>query len=97
MERKDIERILADELIRVAPEIDLGAIDRSADLREELDIDSIDFLNLVAALSRRLNIPIPEADYHLMDSLAHIADYLDAHAVGATTERPVGPGGKLLS
>lgn len=86
MERKDIERILAEELGRIAPDIDLADTDLSADLREELDIDSIDFLNLVAALSKRLEIDMPEADYHMMDSLAHMADYIESHAANAKAE-----------
>jgi acyl carrier protein len=43
-----------EELRRLAPEIDPGGIDRSVDLREEIDIDSMDFLNLATALSSAL-------------------------------------------
>jgi len=80
MKTDEIERILTAELNRIAPDVTVGDIDPSADLREEFDIDSIDFLNLVTALSKALGIEIPEADYARMDSFAHLADYLEARA-----------------
>jgi acyl carrier protein len=58
-----------DELGRIAPEIDATGIDSDADLREEFDIDSMDFLNLVTALSERLKIEIPETDYPSLATL----------------------------
>jgi acyl carrier protein len=63
MNSSEAERVLAEELGRIAPEVNPAEIDRSSDLREEFDIDSMDFLNLVTALNKRLGIPIPDADY----------------------------------
>ena len=63
MTRDDITAVLIDELGRIAPEIDATGLDPDADLREEFDIDSMDFLNLVTALGERLQIDIPEIDY----------------------------------
>ncbi|WP_394177588.1 acyl carrier protein [Yoonia maritima] len=74
------EKALADELYRIAPDIGLDDIDRSADLREEFDIDSMDFLKLVTALSKRYEIDIPEADYDQMGSFDAIARYLASRA-----------------
>jgi acyl carrier protein len=48
------------------------------DLREEFDIDSMDFLNLVTALSKRLGTAMPESDYGQMDSFDAMIDYLAA-------------------
>jgi acyl carrier protein len=76
MTRDDITTVLIDELGRIAPEIDATGIDPDADLREEVDIDSMDFLNLVTALSDRLSIDIPEVDYPSLATFAHAADYL---------------------
>jgi len=72
----DIETALVEELHRIAPEADLSAIDRDANMREELDIDSMDFLNLVTALHRRYGIPIPETDYVRLSSVASTVAYL---------------------
>ncbi len=48
---------------RIAPEIDLDAIDHHADLREEADLDSVDAINLIVAIHKDLGVDIPEADY----------------------------------
>ena len=63
MTRNDITAVLIDELGRIAPEIDASRLDPNAELREELDIDSMDFLNFVIAVTHRLGIDVPELDY----------------------------------
>lgn len=70
---------LAEELFRIAPEINLSEVDRAADLREEFDIDSMDFLKLVTALGKRYGIDMPEADYSEMRSFDALAEYLEMH------------------
>lgn len=60
---RDITAVLIDKLGRIAPEIDATGLDWDADLHEELDIDSMDFVNLVTALGERLQIDIPEIGY----------------------------------
>jgi len=70
------ETVLAQELGRIAPEISVTEIERDSDLREEFDIDSVDFLNLVLALCQRLDIEIPEADYAQMQSYNALISYL---------------------
>jgi acyl carrier protein len=74
--RNDITAVLIDELGRIAPEIDASRLDPNAELREELDIDSMDFLNLVTALSERLKIDIPEIDYPKLTTFGNAVDYL---------------------
>ncbi|MEP1329913.1 acyl carrier protein [Pseudophaeobacter sp.] len=76
MNTDELERILTEELYRIAPDIDLAEIDRSADLREEFDIDSMDFLTLVTALGHRFELEMPEADYPKMQSFNAILAYL---------------------
>ena len=72
----EIRGILIEELSAIAPEADLAALDEDAELRDALDIDSIDFLNLVIALNQRLKITIPEADYGRLTTLARFVSYL---------------------
>lgn len=76
---EDAKKALMEELRRIAPDIDVAEIDRQGDLREEFDIDSMDFLNLVTALSKRLGISMPEADYDAMMSFDAMAAYLASH------------------
>ena len=72
----ETETLLRTELRRIAPDIDVEEIDRDEDLREELDIDSLDFLNLVTALGKALSAPMPEADYPKMGTFNDMLAYL---------------------
>ncbi len=76
MTESDLLLALKDELSNIAPEADLGQLDLRADVREALDIDSMDFLNFVTALHRRLGINVPEIDYPKLFTLKSAVDYL---------------------
>ncbi len=73
----DSESVLRDELGRIAPEINIDDIDPTADLRDEFDIDSMDFLNLITALGERLNRAMPESDYTKMSTFESLVAYLN--------------------
>src|SRR5690606_2914395 len=47
----------------IAPEADLAGIDPGGDLREQIDLDSIDFMNFVIGLNGELGVTVPESDY----------------------------------
>lgn len=68
-----------DAVLSIAPEADLAHLDPRASLREQLDLDSFDFLNLLIALHERLGVEVPEADYGKVDGLDALAAYLAAH------------------
>ena len=74
----DIETMLAAALHQIAPDIDVSTIDRDGDLREEFDIDSMDFLNLVTVLSAQLSATLPESDYSKMTSFNAMRTYLES-------------------
>lgn len=76
MTDQDVTTALAEELHRIAPDVSLADIDLSGDLREEFDIDSMDFLTLVTALGKRFDLEMPEADYPKMQSFNAFQDYL---------------------
>lgn len=76
MTADDIRAVLVEELGNIAPEADLGALDEKADLRESLDIDSMDFLNWVTAIHARLGTDIPERDYPKLATLTAAVGYL---------------------
>lgn len=59
----------------VAPGADLGALRPDRPLREQIDLDSMDWLNVLAALQERLAIAIPEADYGRLVTLDAIVAY----------------------
>ena len=76
MNASDIRRAVIEELANIAPETDAAAIDAAADIREALDIDSMDFLNFITALHVRLMVDIPEVDYPKLFTIASATDYL---------------------
>ena len=78
MSEADIRAVLHEELGNIAPDIDLDKVDASADLREALDIDSMDFLNFVTAIHHRLGVDIPELDYPKLVTLGCAVKYLEA-------------------
>jgi len=80
MERETLYHILKEEMLYIAPEADLDDVDGNADLREELDLDSLDFLHLIIALGKRVGVEIPEADYGRIASLDALLDYLQSKA-----------------
>ena len=74
----DIRKVVQEELNNIAPEADLASIDPAADLREALDIDSMDFLTFVTAIHQRLGVDIPEIDYPKLVTLDGAVAYLTA-------------------
>ena len=78
MNEAGIRTVLQEELGNIAPETDLQKLDPAVDLREALDIDSMDFLNFVIAVHHRLGIDIPELDYPKLVTLDGAVSYLKA-------------------
>lgn len=63
MTRTDLRARLLDEIVSIAPDLDPETIDDGDRLQEDLELDSMDILNLMVALNDRLGVAIPEADY----------------------------------
>ena len=78
MDAEEIRKIVHAELKRIAPELEDVA--PAKPLRDQVDLDSMDWLNFLVALNERLKIEIPEADYRKLGTLQQIVDYLSAKA-----------------
>jgi acyl carrier protein len=65
-------------LRQIAPETDFHSIDPDAELRDQIDIDSMDFLNAVMAIYEETGIDVPEEDYGKFETLRGAAQYLAA-------------------
>lgn len=78
MNEQELREVLIDALTQVAPEIDPAQIDPTADLAEQLDIDSMDLLNVIVAVHERTGIEIPERDYGKLATLDDAVAYLAA-------------------
>lgn len=76
MNEDKVRSVALDVLSRVAPEVEPDDIDPSVSLRDQLDIDSMDFLNFVIGLHKALQIDIPEVDYPRLATLDGCVAYL---------------------
>lgn len=76
MTEEQIRAAVCDGLMQIAPEADLDELPAGENLREELDIDSYDFLNFLIGLNDRLGVDIPEEDYEQLVTLEDIVRYL---------------------
>jgi acyl carrier protein len=83
MTEVEIKQAVRNALSNVAPEVDLESIDPGKDLRDQIDIDSVDFLNFVIGLHKELNIEIPDADVTKLSTLNGCVNYLTARSGGS--------------
>lgn len=74
--------VFFEELSNIAPEWDPAEIDPGEDIRDAMDIDSMDILNLVIALHKRSGIDIPESDYTRLITIDGAVAYLSAKSGG---------------
>lgn len=78
MNRTDLRAAVIAELKRIAPELEEGELAADRPLREQVDLDSMDWLNFLVALHERLKVEIPESDYARLGTLDQTVDYLAA-------------------
>ena len=83
MTENEIRQIVKQALSNVAPEVDLDSIDPQKDLRDQIDIDSVDFLNFVIGLHKELNFEIPDADVAKLVTLNGCVSYLTDKTCGS--------------
>ncbi len=76
MTESEIRALAAEVLAGIAPEAELASVGDDEDLREALDLDSMDFLNFVIALAQRTGRKIPEADTSKLFTLRGLVGYL---------------------
>jgi acyl carrier protein len=78
----EIKATIVELIGAIAPEADTASLADDEDMREALDLDSIDFSNLVIAVHERTGIDVPEADYHHLFTLAGAVAYLSGRPAG---------------
>jgi acyl carrier protein len=76
MNEPQIRTLVAEILAGIAPEADLSTLRDGEDLREALDLDSMDFLTFLIRLSQRTGFDIHEADAPRLTSLSGVVSYL---------------------
>lgn len=74
--RSTVRDAVIASIVAVAPEADPATIADDVSLRDELDLDSMDFLNVVQGIHDRTGIDVPERDYPRLATLGSAVDYL---------------------
>jgi acyl carrier protein len=72
----EIRALVVRELSNIAPEIDPAQIDPAVNVRDQIDLDSMNVLDLMIAIYEATGIEIPEADYPKINTLNDFATYL---------------------
>ena len=77
MTREDIRAAILNIITDIAPDEDLSKLKGDLRLREQIELDSMDFLDIVMELRKRYSVEVPEADYVKLASLDSSVDYLE--------------------
>ena len=78
MDDAELRATIVSLLRKIAPELDPATLDGALPLREQVDLDSMDFLNFLVAIEQRLKVAIPESDYAELRTLDELVRYLGA-------------------
>jgi acyl carrier protein len=76
MTKDACKQIVLDIIADIAPDEDLSDVKPSVRLRDQLDLDSMDFLDIVMELRKRYGVEVPEEDYPKLASLDSCVEYL---------------------
>lgn len=79
MTRDEVRTALLGCLARIAPEIDTSTLRDESRLRDQVDLDSVDWMNFLVAVHTALGIDIPDADAARLTTLDQLMDYCEAH------------------
>lgn len=76
MNETEIRTSVVGVIKSVAPELEEGELRADRPLRDQIDLDSMDWLNVLVALHEKLRVDIPEADYGKLVTLDNLVGYL---------------------
>jgi acyl carrier protein len=76
MDREQLHQLVISQLTDIAPELEGEVLTEDEDMRDAFDLDSMDFLNLVTAVSKQTGINIPEVDYPKVLTIDNMLGYL---------------------
>ena len=76
MSEDDVKKLILDIIHDIAPDEDLSNLDPGVRLREQIELDSMDFLDIVMELRKRYGVQVPEDDYKELATLDGCVRYL---------------------
>lgn len=77
MSRDEIKDVILEIIEDIDEEADMDNLDANAPLRDQLDLDSMDFLDIVMELRKRYKLQIPEEEYPQLATLTSCVNYLE--------------------
>jgi acyl carrier protein len=77
MNSEQIRPVILDILKRIAPDEDLSDLQDDVPFREQMELDSMDFLDIVMELRKQYRVQIPEEDYENLTSMSSTVSYLE--------------------
>ena len=83
MTRNEINDVILEIIQDIDEDAEIGSIKADVPLRDQLDLDSMDFLDIVMELRKRYQLQIPEADYPELASLESCVNYLEPRLADA--------------
>ena len=90
MTHEDIVLAVKDIIHTIAPDEELDGLTMDEPLREQIELDSMDFLDIVMELRKRFGVHVPEEDYGELATLGGCARYLEPHLQGMELKTAVG-------
>ncbi|MEA3352638.1 MAG: phosphopantetheine-binding protein [Campylobacterota bacterium] len=72
----DIKKIIVEQILDVAADIEEDEIGYDDNIQESLEIDSFDFLKILTAINEKTTVEVPEKDYSKVDSVNNMAEYI---------------------
>ena len=85
MTQDDIRDQVLSVLTTIAPEVEADDIRDDILLRDQVDLDSMDWLNFLIGIHKRLHVEIPESDYASLRTLTDVVHYVDQRSTGTTS------------
>lgn len=79
MTNEEIVQAVKNIIITIAPDEDVAGLKLDVSLRDQIELDSMDFLDIVMELRKRYGVNVPEEDYKALTSLQSCVDYLAPH------------------
>lgn len=76
MTTEEVRQVVLDIISDIAPDEDLAGIKDEVSLREQIDLDSMDFLDIVMELRKRHKVEVPAEDYPKLATMASCVSYL---------------------
>ena len=77
MTRENVIQTVIDIIAEIAPDEDISNLETGKNLREQLELDSMDFLDIVMELRKRYRVQVPEEDYGELASMQSTVVYLE--------------------